>query len=131
MVWSCTIRDMIHEHERVILLVDLPEYELVVGDVGVVVHIYSTGNAYEVEFFTLDGQTLEVVTLDAKAVRPVRQREVTFRMVDNILVQTPCFGPPARDVEAARQHDPEQLPRAARSRRQGIGQQIRRHRTRR
>lgn len=67
---------MIHEHERVVLVVDLPEHELMVGDVGVVVHIYSTGNAYEVEFFTLDGQTLDVVTVDAKAVRSVHQREV-------------------------------------------------------
>lgn len=67
---------MIHEHERVVLMVDLPEHELRVGDVGVVVHIYSTGKAYEVEFFTLDGQTLDVVTIDSNAVRPVHRREV-------------------------------------------------------
>jgi hypothetical protein len=67
---------MIHEHERVVLRVDLPEYELRVGDVGVVVHIYSTGKAYEVEFFTLDGQTLDVVTIDSNNVRPVHRREV-------------------------------------------------------
>jgi len=67
---------MIHEHERVVLMVDLPEHALVVGDVGVVVHIYSTGKAYEVEFFTLDGQTLDVVTVDASDVRSVHRREV-------------------------------------------------------
>ncbi len=66
---------MIREHERAVLLVDLPEHELLAGDVGIVIHTYA-GNAYEVEFFTLDGQTLDVVTLDAKAVRPVQQREV-------------------------------------------------------
>ena len=59
---------MIHEHERVVLLVDLPEHQLMAGDVGVVVHSYSTGKAYEVEFFTLDGQTLDVVTIAANAV---------------------------------------------------------------
>ena len=67
---------MIHEHERVVLMVDLPEHELVVGDVGVVVHIYTTGKAYEVEFFTLDGQTLDVVTVDSSDVRLVHRREV-------------------------------------------------------
>lgn len=67
---------MIHEHERVVLVVDLPEHELMAGDVGVIVHIYSTGNAYEVEFFTLDGQTLDVVTVESSALRSVHQREV-------------------------------------------------------
>jgi len=67
---------MIREHERIVLMVDLPEHELIMGDVGVVVHIYSTGKAYEVEFFTLDGYTLDVVTVDASDVRPVHRREV-------------------------------------------------------
>ena len=47
-----------------------------VGDVGVVVYIYSTGKAYKVEFFTLDGQTVDVVTVDSSDVRPVHRREV-------------------------------------------------------
>ena len=46
------------------------------GDVGVVVHIYKDGEAYEVEFFTLDGETLDVVTVEAKQVRPVSPRDV-------------------------------------------------------
>jgi hypothetical protein len=46
------------------------------GDVGVIVHIYSTGEAYEVEFFTLDGQTLDIMTIEASQLRPVGIMEV-------------------------------------------------------
>lgn len=67
---------MIKEHERAVLTMDLPEYGLQAGDVGVVVHIYKDGEAYEVEFFTLDGETLDVVTVEAEHVRPVSPRDV-------------------------------------------------------
>ena len=67
---------MIKEHERVVLTTDLPEYLLRAGDVGTVIHIYRAGQAYEVEFFTLDGQTLDVVTVEAAQARPVRGTEV-------------------------------------------------------
>ena len=67
---------MIQEHERAILTVDLPEHGLKAGDVGTVVHIYRDGAAYEVEFFTLDGHTLDVVTLEADQARPVSRREI-------------------------------------------------------
>jgi len=67
---------MIEEHRRAVLTVDLPESHLKAGDVGVIVHVYSTGKAYEVEFFTLDGQTLDVVTVDASQLRPVGEMEV-------------------------------------------------------
>jgi hypothetical protein len=67
---------MINEHERVVLTVDLPDHRLKAGDVGTVVHIYGTGEAYEVEFFTLDGQTLDVITVESEQVRPVAPMEV-------------------------------------------------------
>lgn len=67
---------MIHEHERVVFTVDLPEHHLAVGDVGTVVHIYPNDAAYEVEVFTLDGRTLDVVTVEASHVRPVTRRDV-------------------------------------------------------
>ena len=41
---------MIKEHESVALTGDLPSAGLKAGDVGVVVHIYEDGEAYEVEF---------------------------------------------------------------------------------
>jgi hypothetical protein len=67
---------MIEEHAHAVLLTDLPEYALIAGDVGVVVHIYSDKAAYEIEFFTMDGHTLDVVTVEANQVRPVSRRDV-------------------------------------------------------
>ena len=68
---------MIGEHERVILGATVPAKGLEPGDVGTVVHVYGDGEAYEVEFVTLDGHTAAVVTLEASQVRPVSRREIT------------------------------------------------------
>ncbi len=68
---------MIREHERAVLTVSVPAEKLEAGDVGTVVHVYRDGEAYEVEFLTLDGRTAAVVTLKADQVRPVGQREIT------------------------------------------------------
>jgi hypothetical protein len=67
---------MIKEHERAILTVDFPDIKLKAGDVGTVVHIYDDGAAYEIEFFALDGRTLDVVTVEASQVRAVHHRDV-------------------------------------------------------
>jgi hypothetical protein len=48
---------------------DIPGTGLVVGDVGVIVHIHGQGAAYEVEFMTLDGGAPCVETLEAKQIR--------------------------------------------------------------
>jgi Domain of unknown function (DUF4926) len=68
---------MIKEHERVVLKVPVPSEGLEKGDVGTVVHLYKDGQAYEVEFITLDGKTAAVITLEAAQVRPVGDREIT------------------------------------------------------
>jgi hypothetical protein len=52
----------IHEHDCVVLTADLPADGLEAGDVGTVVHIHRGGEAYEVEFMTLAGNTLAVAT---------------------------------------------------------------------
>ena len=67
---------MIPEHERAVLTVDLPDHDLKAGDVGTVVHVYNDGAAYEIEFFALDGRTLNVVTVEADQARPVSPRDV-------------------------------------------------------
>ena len=67
---------MIKEHESVVLTVDLPSAGLMAGDVGVVVHIYEDGEAYEVEFIAFDGNTVAVETLEAGKIRPIRAREM-------------------------------------------------------
>jgi len=56
---------MINEHDRVVLTEDVPREGLKAGDVGTIVHIHAGGEAYEVEFICLDGQTVAVVTLKA------------------------------------------------------------------
>jgi hypothetical protein len=68
---------MIGEHDRVVLKTDVPADGLKAGDVGTVVHLYSDGRGYEVEFVTLDGHTAAVVTLEAEQIRPVNPREIT------------------------------------------------------
>jgi len=67
---------MIKEHDRIVLTVSLPANGLVAGDVGTVVHTYDDGKAYEVEFFTLDGHTADVVTVEANQIRPVTRQEM-------------------------------------------------------
>jgi Domain of unknown function (DUF4926) len=68
---------MIREHERVVLTAPVPKERLEIGDVGTVVHVYSDGEAFEVEFTTLDGRTAAVATVEASGVRPVTSREIT------------------------------------------------------
>lgn len=67
----------IKEHDRVVLTTDLTREKLAVGDVGTVVHVYRGGEAFEVEFVSLDGETVAVVTLERAQVRPVQRREIT------------------------------------------------------
>ena len=67
---------MIKEHDCVVLTMDLPEEKLVAGDIGTVVHIHKGGVAYEVEFMTLTGETVAVVTVDASHVRAFNRREL-------------------------------------------------------
>jgi hypothetical protein len=67
---------MIQELDTVILTRDVPEERLRKGDLGAVVLVHQDGAAYEVEFVTLDGETLAVVTLPADAVRAATGREI-------------------------------------------------------
>lgn len=68
---------MIKEHDRIVLLIDLQPEGLLAGDVGTVVHIYNRGEAFEVEFMTLEGETVTVVTLPSSQVRAVGKRDIT------------------------------------------------------
>jgi uncharacterized protein (DUF433 family) len=52
---------MVTELDTVILKVDLPEAGLRAGDLGTVVLVHPSGTGYEVEFMTLDGETVAVV----------------------------------------------------------------------
>jgi hypothetical protein len=67
----------IEEHDRVVLVADVPAEKLASGDVGTVVHVHAGGKAFEVEFVALDGETVAVVTLERTQVRPVAHGEIT------------------------------------------------------
>ena len=67
---------MIKEHDCVVLTKNLPEENLVAGDIGTVVHIHKDGAAYEVEFMTLTGETVAIVTLESSQVRPLNRRDL-------------------------------------------------------
>ena len=68
---------MIKEHDRVVLTDSIPEQGLVPGDVGTVIHIYNSNEAYEIEFLSLDGETAAIATVEAVKIRPVHRREIT------------------------------------------------------
>jgi hypothetical protein len=67
---------MIVELDLVVVKRDLPTERLTAGDVGTVVLVHQQGAGYEIEFTTLSGDTVTVVTLDAADVRPVEPREI-------------------------------------------------------
>jgi hypothetical protein len=66
----------IEEHVAAILTEDLPSDRLEAGDIGTVVMVHDQGAAYEVEFLTLAGETLAVLTLTAAQVRPAAADEI-------------------------------------------------------
>ena len=67
---------MIQEHDSVVLMADLPEHGLRSGDIGTVVMIHKGGAGYEVEFMTLGGETVAIVSLFANQVRPISSKEI-------------------------------------------------------
>ncbi len=75
---------MIKEHDRIVLTSDLPNEGLQAGDVGTVVHIHKRGEAFEIEFMTLEGGTVAVATVLSSQVRPVSDRDITHaRLVES------------------------------------------------
>ena len=59
-----------------VLDIDLPEHGLVAGDIGNVVLVHPGGEKYDVEFVTLKGEMVAVVTLDKGQIREIRDGEV-------------------------------------------------------
>jgi len=67
---------MINELDTVVLSHDIDEYGLKEGDIGAVVHRYSDGLAFEVEFVTGEGETVAVLTLNSQDIRPMYGKEI-------------------------------------------------------
>jgi len=67
---------MIRELETVVLVRDIKEHGLREGDVGTVVHCYTDGAAYEIEFVTAEGKTVALLTLERIDIRPMSRSEI-------------------------------------------------------
>ena len=67
---------MIRELDTVVLAHDIEEHGLEPGDVGTVVHSYSDGTAFEVEFVTAEGKTVALLTLTHADIRLIGKREI-------------------------------------------------------
>jgi hypothetical protein len=67
---------MIKELDRVVLIDELPDYGLKNGDMGAVVLIHDQAKGYEVEFVSLDRETIAIVSLFSHQVRPIGRREI-------------------------------------------------------
>lgn len=74
---------MTQELDRIILTTDLPEYGLEQGDIGTVVLVHQGGAGSEVEFVTLNGDTVAVVSLYNEQIRPISSREIAHARVMN------------------------------------------------
>ena len=77
---------MFKEHDQIVLTSDLPEEGLKAGDVGTIVHVHRHGEAFEVEFLTLDGDTVAVATVLASQVRAVSNKDITHARQMGLLV---------------------------------------------
>jgi Domain of unknown function (DUF4926) len=64
------------ELDLVVLTHDLPDHGLLQGDLGTIVHRYTDGQAWEVEFVTAEGRTVAVLTLTRADVRPMGSQEI-------------------------------------------------------
>ncbi len=67
---------MFTEHTIIVLNSDHPAESLFAGDVGTVVHAYTKGRAYEVEFVQGNGSTVALLTLPADEVRSLAAGEL-------------------------------------------------------
>ncbi len=67
---------MIAELDIVVLTTNIPEQNLLEGDLGTVVMIYNNNAAYEVEFITLYGETVSVSTLTPNQIREIKKGEM-------------------------------------------------------
>lgn len=68
---------MFKEHERIVLITDVLEEGLVAGDVGTIVHVHPRGEAFVVEFLTLDGNMAAIATVLPSQARLVSDKDIT------------------------------------------------------
>ena len=64
------------ELDLVVLTHDITKHGLLEGDLGTIVHGYTDGQAWEVEFVTAEGRTVAVLTLTRADIRPMGSQEI-------------------------------------------------------
>ena len=70
------MNNKIKELDSVVLTTDLPKHGLSAGDIGTAVLVHEGGKGCTVEFMTLAGKTIAVVTLLANQIRPIGKNEI-------------------------------------------------------
>jgi len=72
---------MFEEHDRIVLTEDIAAAGLKAGDVGTIVHVHRGGEAFELEFLALDGNTAAIATAPAAMLRRVTATDLTHARV--------------------------------------------------
>ena len=67
---------MLNELESVVINKDIPEYGIIRGDIGVIVHVYENASVMEVEFVSGEGRTVGVITLPKEDLRQIANDEI-------------------------------------------------------
>ena len=65
---------MIQQYAGASLTVDLPKYGFCKGDPCVVVEVFNAGEGYAVEFFSPEGDTLDVIIVDGDQIGATLRR---------------------------------------------------------
>lgn len=65
-----------NELDQIVLRVDIPQAGLKAGDIGTIVLVHKNAKGFEVEFTTLDGDTVSVQSLAAEQVRTFQPSEI-------------------------------------------------------
>jgi hypothetical protein len=77
---------MIDECDLIAILIDLPEFGLVRGDVGTVAMVHGQQAGFEVEFVNARGQTIAVETLMANQVKKIEEGKAILHVSEMALV---------------------------------------------
>jgi Domain of unknown function (DUF4926) len=71
---------MINESDLVALLIDLPDADLIRGDVGTVAMIHGAQQGFEVEFVNASGKTIAVETLRQNQIKKIDQQKAILHV---------------------------------------------------
>ena len=71
---------MIKESDLVALLIDLPNVDLIRGDVGTVAMIHGVQKGFEVEFVNASGKTIAVETLQLNQIKKIDQQKAILHV---------------------------------------------------